>query len=214
MRDITEVYVLYKITPLLAMHQLRVAAVAEMICDNLDINLDKESIIKACLLHDMGNIIKFNLENSLENYNVEDKRYWQEVKNEYILRYGEDEHKASYQIAKELGVSDVVLGLIDIVDSRVVSDIKNSDSFEKKICLYADNRVSPHHIVSIDERSLEAKERYKNHHKSFSEESRIFFNKNIKEIEKQIFSHAKIKPEDINDETVSLYIKNLRNFYV
>ena len=47
--------------PNLAMHQLRVAGVAMQICESLDTNIDTNSVVKACLLHDMGNIIKFNL---------------------------------------------------------------------------------------------------------------------------------------------------------
>lgn len=214
MQDITEVYVEYKIMPLLAMHQLRVAAVAEMICDSLDIDVDKESVIKACLLHDMGNIIKFNLDYFPETLKPEGRDYWQGIKDEYIKKYGTNEHEASAKIAEEIGATDLIKDLIGAIDSKLIEDIKNSDSFEKKICIYADNRASPHHIVSLEEHSLEAKERYKNHHRSFSEESRIFFNENIKEIEKQIFSHAKIEPSEINDETVSPYIKKLRNFYV
>ena len=61
MKNITDIYEKYKIMPLLAMHQIRVAAVAMMICDSLSVPIDKDSVIKACLLHDIGNIIKFDL---------------------------------------------------------------------------------------------------------------------------------------------------------
>jgi hypothetical protein len=104
--------------------------------------------------------------------------------------------------------------LVDCVDSSTVSIVLNSSDFCKKICFYADNRVSPHGIVSVEEHSLNAKERYKNHPHSFSEESRLVFNKYISEIEKQIFSVSKIKPEDINDESIKKYLEDIKNFEI
>ena len=86
------------------------------------------------------------------------------------------------------------------------------DDWGKKICAYADNRVSPYSVVSVERHSLDAIERYKGHSHEFSEESRRFFVKNIKEIEKQIFSHSNIKPEDINDDSIKSYLEKLKNF--
>ena len=57
--DWTQIYEKYKIIPFLVMHQLRVAAVAEMICDSLSMSIDKDNIVRACTLHDMFNIVKF-----------------------------------------------------------------------------------------------------------------------------------------------------------
>ena len=56
-RKISEIYAEYKIMPNLQMHMYRVAAVASLIYDNFNEPLNKEEIITACLLHDMGNII-------------------------------------------------------------------------------------------------------------------------------------------------------------
>jgi len=209
MKNIIDIYKEYKIMPNLVMHQIRVAAVAMQICDSLTINIDKESIIKACLLHDMANIIKFNLEYFPELNKPEGIDFWQNVKNDYILKYGNNEHEASLLIARELGVSNRIYDLIYCIDSSSVEMIAKEDDFSKKICMYADNRVTPHGVVSIEERSLEAKERYKNHPHSFNEEIRIFFMENMFSIEKQLFSKINIKPEDINDESIMVNIKKL-----
>lgn len=200
--------------PNLALHQLRVAAVASLICDSLAIKVDKESIIKACLLHDMGNIIKFKLDHFPKLNEPEGLDYWQGIKYDFILKYGNNEHQASLEIATELDLDPLVLDLIDCVDSALVEIIALKDDFNKKICLYADNRVAPHGVVSAEEHSLDAKERYKNHPHAFSEESRVFFNQNLFEIENQIFSHSNLKPEEINDETISEILENLREFSI
>ena len=214
MKKIGDIYKDYKIMPNLAMHQLRVAAVAMRICDSLDIEISKDEIIKACLFHDMGNIIKFDLDHFPEWNNPEGTEYWQGIKNDYISKYGNNEHKASLQIAKELGLSSNIIGLIDCVDSSSIEIIRKEDNFAKKICIYSDNRVTPHGIVSTEERSLEAKERYKDHPHAFDEESRQFFNENLNLIEEQIFSHSNIKPEDIDDLSIEKCLLELQDFSI
>lgn len=209
MKKITEIYRDYKIMPNLAMHQMRAASVAWQICDSLDIEIDRDSIIKACIIHDMGNVIKFNLSHFPQFCEPEGMEYWQNVKCDYILKYGNSEHIASALIAKELGMSDRIIELINCIDSASVEIIAMEDDFQKKICMYSDNRVAPYGIVSAQERSLEAKERYKDHPRAFDDEKREFFMGNINLMEKQIFSHTKIKPEDINDSSVKIYLEKI-----
>lgn len=211
---ILDIYKEYKIMPNLAMHQLRVAGVALMICESLDFEIDKESIVKACLIHDIGNIIKFNLKRFPEWNEPEGLEYWEGVKSEYIIKYGNDEHKASLLISLELGVSDSIYRMVDCVDSSFVEILKLSDNFGEKICLYSDNRVNPYGIVSVEDHSLDVLERYRDHPHAFSEESRVFFNENLFEIEKQIFSHSKIKPEDINDDSIEKYLEKVKVFEI
>lgn len=214
MKNIVEIYKDYRIMPNLVMHQMRVAAVAMQIIESLDMEVDKESVIRACLLHDMGNIIKFQLDFFPEWNKPDILVYWQEVKDEYILKYGSNEHKASLLIADELGASVKIKDLVYCVDSASVETTANNDDFDRKICLYADGRVSPLGVVSINERSLEAKDRYKNHPNKFDEERRLHFNKNLYSIEKQIFYHTNIRPEDINDESIKDYLEKLKNYSI
>lgn len=199
--------------PNLAMHQLRTAAVAMQICETVNLDVDKENIIKACLVHDMGNIIKFNLNYFPELLKPEGLEYWQKVKYDFVLKYGNNEHKASLEIAREIGLSGSTINLIDCIDSSVDLVALDKD-FTKKICLYSDNRVSPLGVVSAEEHSLDAKERYKNHPHAFDEEKRIFFMKNLFLIENEIFSRTNIKPEDINDHSIMSYVEKVIDFSI
>jgi 5'-deoxynucleotidase YfbR-like HD superfamily hydrolase len=45
----------------LQLHQLRVAAVGQIICESIPDFDETEEVVTTCLLHDMGNIIKFDL---------------------------------------------------------------------------------------------------------------------------------------------------------
>lgn len=214
MKNIIEIYKEYRIMPNLVMHQIRVAAVAMQIIESLDIEVDKENIVKACLLHDMGNIIKFQLDFFPEWNKPEGTEYWKIIKSEYVSKYGLNEHSASVAIALELGVTSHICDLINCIDSSVTEKIMAEDDFEKKICAYADNRVNPYGVVSAEEHSLNALERYKSHPQAFTEEARLSFMENLYSIEKQIFSHTSIKPEDINDESIKDYLEKLKEYSI
>ncbi len=214
MRKIEEIYKEYKIMPILALHQMRVASVAMQICDSLSVGVDKDSLVKACLLHDIANIIKFDLNYFPEHNEPEGIDYWQKIKNEYIEKYGNSEHTASVQIVRDLGLSEYIARLVEIIEPEYVVEVNNSKDLGEKIGIYADNRVTPHGVVSIEERNLEAKKRYENHPHSFNDKEREFFMNNMSSIEKQIFSSSNIRPEDINDESILKYLEILKNYSI
>lgn len=214
--------------PNLVDHQLRVAGVAMQICDAINgVEIDRDAIIKTCLLHDMGNIIKFNLDYFPEFLEPEGLEYWQKVKDEYIEKYGKDEHHATMQIAKELPVFNNVIEFINSIGFSQAEKNKEDNNFSIKICCYSDMRVRPEGIVLLSDRlndlrnrynsqrrSIDIKEKYLNRPSAVSENLRNIFEDSLKEIEKQIFSKCKIKPEDITDKSVALYIEKLKNFEI
>ena len=56
---VIEIYKKYHLPENLQMHMLRVAACSNLIIDNWNgTEINKESIIRVCLLHDMGNMVK------------------------------------------------------------------------------------------------------------------------------------------------------------
>ena len=198
----------------LQLHQLRVASVACQICISLTNKVDTESVVKACLLHDMGNIIKFDLSYFPEFNKPEGIDYWKQVQDEYIEKYGHNEHHATIEIVKELGCSDSITSLIDAIDHNYVAKNNANMTLEEKLCVYADNRVTPHGIVSLRERSEEARARYKNHPNRIVEEDNFIFIKNLEDFEKEIFSSSSIKPIDVNDKSAEKHIEELRNFEI
>ena len=57
--NIIDIYNKYHLPENLQMHMLRVAACSNLIIDNWKgIEIDKDAIIRVCLLHDMGNMVK------------------------------------------------------------------------------------------------------------------------------------------------------------
>lgn len=214
MRKISEIYAEYNIIQILRDHMLRVAAVASMICDNSAQTLPKNDIITACLLHDMGNIIKFDFSYFPEFFEPEGVEYWQNVRDEFVRKYGKNEHEATVNIFKELGLSSNIVSLADGNRFSLMCDHLNSENMSEKIMHYVDARVGPHGVLSYQERMDEAGERYKNHKDYIWEEERQKLVACGKEIEKQIFAKCRIKPEDITDETIKPIIESLKNFVI
>jgi tRNA threonylcarbamoyladenosine modification (KEOPS) complex Cgi121 subunit len=163
MPTILQVYRDYKITRTLQLHQLRVAAVAQQICDNLTIKVDSEVVIMACLIHDMGNILKFVFTAPEEWFEPEGKKYWRQIQKEMAEKYKTtNEHKLSLMIAKELKVSNKVLTCIESIDFSKTIQTVSGPTVEPKICDYADLRVNPYGVFRLIKGSPKAVSAIKN----------------------------------------------------
>jgi HD superfamily phosphodiesterase len=212
---IKNIYKKYNIPTNLQMHQLRVAAVASIICDNLEKKVDKDRVITAALLHDMGNIIKFKLDLFPEFMEPQGLKYWQNEKTKFIEKYGNNEHEATSQIARELCVSKKAQKIINSYGfSNAECTYKNSD-LETKIAVYSDFRVTPHTVTSMKDRLLEARKRYvENKNAEFKPEIYDKFTSFWLKIEKQIFSKEKISPDFITNDKVKKMIKKFEEFNI
>ena len=201
--------------PNLRLHMFRVAGVASVICDNIAENVDRESVITACLLHDMGNIIKFKLDLFPTFLEPEGREYWQNVQNEYFKKYGKDEHVATLDIAREIDVNHKVMNLLESIGFTQAKENYETAYFDRKIAAYSDMRVEPHGVVSLEDRFRDGRKRTRihkpnSHDESLFEEMSSF----LRKIEKQIFEKTAIKTDDVTDEKISDYVKKLSDFEV
>jgi putative nucleotidyltransferase with HDIG domain len=216
MPKITEIYKKYKITKTLQEHQLRVAAVAELICSSFGMPIDKQVVITACLLHDMGNILKFDFTANPQLFEPEGIDYWKRVREQVASKYNsQDEHHVSLLIAKELNVSHKVLECIESIDFGKTIEVVASPEFEPRICDYADLRATPHGVVSMDQRLEEGAKRYKNRSdKWLAEDVRAKVIQACHDNETEIFAHCKIKPTDITDQSIKVIFERLRTYEI
>lgn len=205
---ISEIYDEYKIMPSLQAHMYRVAAVAELISNHLSIPAEKEAITSACLLHDMGNILKFNFDLFPDFLEPEGRAYWEHVQEEYRTRFGSDEHEATHAIALELHVPDRVIALISSIGFTKAQEVARKDDFSKKICCYSDHRVGPMGVLSLEERIAQGKIRFAANKGSDSTTDVSEDVKAFTLLEEQIFSQCSITPDYITDETIhELYVQ-------
>jgi hypothetical protein len=157
---ISEVYQTYNIMPTLADHQYRVAAVAKILCERSPEHLPINEIISGCLLHDMGNLIKFNLDNIPEGLVIPDIEHWKKVQASMKETYGDDEHKATHTIAEELGVSPLTLDIVKYVGTRNAKEMLEQKNIPVLLATYSDFRVTPTEVTTLKERIDDLLKRY------------------------------------------------------
>ncbi|MFO0703807.1 MAG: hypothetical protein U0525_03730 [Patescibacteria group bacterium] len=196
----------------------RVAAIGYQIADSFDenIRLDKESLIKVLLLHDMGNILKFNLEATrklgVSDDEIEAIKITQQ---EYKLKYGTDDHIATEKIAEEIGVSEEVLKILKNMGSSKLEILTQLEFWEARIATYADNRVDPHGVVTLAKRWSDIAVRYKNINHPLSNpdvvENRM---KSSFALEEVVQQKCKIDLQSINNSSTEEYISILQDIEI
>lgn len=208
--NIIEIYNKYHLPENLQMHMLRVAACSNLIIDNWNgLEIDRESIIRVCLLHDMGNMVKIPVEES------KDEEFLK-VRKKYFDKYGTNDHEINLEIGKQEGLTEKEITILDGKRSRKNEETLQSNSYERKICAYCDQRVAPNGVIGITERLEDAKIRYKDKPLSVwsNEEKANYLIECSLGIEKQIMKYCKLKPEDINDSTIETYIEKLKRYEI
>lgn len=209
MKNIMKIYVEYGIPENLQMHMLRVAACSKKIIDNwCGAELNVQALYRVLLLHDMGNLVKIPKEEFSDSV-------FQAVRRKYFDLYGKDDHKVSLTIAKELGLSEYELALMN--DKVFVNNenIMVSNSFETKIGAYCDQRVAPDCVMTLLGRLYEAKERYKDKpgtSMNNPKTDRLIYCADI--IEKQIMEYCSISPEEITDDSIYDNIEYFKGYEV
>lgn len=215
---IQEIYERYQIMPSLQLHMLRVAAVTQILLENLKTEIVEETqyaIITAALLHDMGNIIKSDLSLFPEFVQPEGEEYWQNVQKNYFSKYGSDEHQATITICQEIGVQPEVIELIDSIGvPQMRSSLKEAHKPNLIVC-YADMRVAPYGVVSLEDRVADGKIRWQKRHQNAIKNS-IYEDITPLYIQAAtlLFSESTYEPATITDEMAANRLNTLRDWEV
>lgn len=206
-KKILDIYQQYNLMPNLVEHQLRVAAVAQIVGDNFQDDINTHDVVTAMLLHDMGNIIKFDLSKFPQFCEPHGIEYWESIRQEMIQKYGSSEHQAHLAIARELGIPEHIVHLIDAVGFSHMKDNVLSEDYERKICAYADTRVGPFGVLSLHDRLEDGRKRYN----ITASEERWDLVEAASKLEQQIFENCSIEPHDITDEMIAPIIETLKS---
>lgn len=206
--NIIKIYNKYHLPETLQMHMLRVSACSKLIIDNWNgPKIDKDSIIRVCLLHDMGNILKIS-----EDFSSDEE--FIKIRKKYFDKYGTNDHELNLELGKIEGLTEEEMIILDGKRSRKNEETLKSNSYEIKICAYCDQRVAPEGVVGLRERLEDAKIRYKYRPLSVwsNEEKANHLIDCAVKIEKQIFEFCKLNPLDINDNSIVHYINILKGY--
>ncbi len=206
----------YQIMPILDLHMQRVAAVALTITQHLSSRLseaEERNITAACLLHDMGNIVKFDLTQFPQFLEPEGSHYWTQVQDGFKQKYGPVAHVVTRSIVSEMGVSDRVAELVEAVGfEQAEANIRSTD-IAKKICAYSDVRVTPIGVTTLYNRLKDLDRRYASKYPRPEElQKRLRFREICQTLEQQIFASCTIEPDEITELSVASLRDDLAKF--
>lgn len=192
-----DIYKLFDIPPNLQDHLIAVAKISNLIAIHWqDKNIHISDLIKISLLHDLGNIVKFNF----EKFPIDNIDYWKQKQKEIIEKYGDNDHDVTKKMLEEINID---IKLIQIILNKSFDNsinISKSSDWMSKILLYADLRVLPNGVGTLQQRLDDVKNRmdkYKNRPDLLDLFSACF------EIEKQIQSKINLNVDTINQELIN-----------
>jgi putative nucleotidyltransferase with HDIG domain len=204
---VKEIYEKYKIPPNLQTHQLRVAAIAKIITDAwIGESIDKKAVIEAALFHDMGNLIKFNFDRVMLLEDPDNVEFWRKAQEELIEKYGKDEHHATLEMCKEIGLPQTTFETIENMSWRNIDEIIAEDKWELGILTYTDMRIGPFGVLSV-------KERIENLVKRSSKDEQYYetYLKNGENLENELSKRVSIDLSSITDQNLEENFELLKN---
>lgn len=200
----------------LQQHMYTVAGIGKYITDNwLGEKINQQAIVTALLIHDLGNLVKFDLSPGAKVYDptlATDQ--WRKNQQMMIEQYSSDAHQATLIMAKEIVTDPLVLKLVASMDATNLAKTFNQ-SWEEKICEYADLRVTPFGITSLENRLNDIHQRYKQHSQAWSDEQLLTQNKSFgQKIEQQLQTNTKVDIITIPAEKIATYLVELPDYQI
>jgi len=204
-KDIRNIYKRFPVTKHLQNHMMQVAAIGQLIAEHWKgPALNRDDLLAFLLLHDIGNIVKFDFTQKAMFTPDEDLKLWEQRQKETIARYGTETDTVILAFAREIGVSERILHLLANSSFINLEKIRDGDDWEQKIGKYCDLRVAPKGVVLLTERIADIEKRYAG---KLPPNTDALFNVAY-DVEKQIFAQCEMKPEEITDERIAPIIKN------
>ena len=213
MKRIEDLYSELKIPKNLQRHMLRVASIGKYTSQNWKENINEADVVETLLLHDLGNLLKFDFTKGVEllDKDERDADYWIQVQSELKSKYSSDEHTATQMMAKEAGVSERVLFLLNNMGSSILHKTLKIDDWELKICSYSDFRVSPYGFVTVEERFKDILNRYENiDHVLANKEKTVEKMNYCLELEKQLQPHVKVDLQLLPEKQLKKFSQEMK----
>lgn len=151
----------------LRLHHARTVALLQLISRSTD-GTTAEAAREAELamsVHDVGNLVKMPESDQLAlrmlQESEESLERWRLATRVARARYGSDDHIATQTMLSELGIRDDLRKLVARKSSKNLPSVISRKIGVELLALYADMRVGPFGVVTIEERHHEASARYR-----------------------------------------------------
>lgn len=210
MPSVEEIYKKFGIPPNLQEHMQRVFGIVSFIeqhWKNKEAVVDWDMLKRAALLHDLGNIVRFDFDKHPEFLGKEQKNVesWKKKQKEVIKDYGSDDHLATESMLREINTEPQIINIIQKKSFGNSIAIINSDNWPLKILYYADLRTLPWGIGTLEERITDIRERMPKYTSRPDFEDLVNASR---EIEKQIQGNLKISVVEIDEKQLKTSISN------
>lgn len=207
-KNITDIYHHYHIPLNLQDHMLSVAAVGKIVCNHIRAKkIDSELVTSTLLLHDMGNIIKFNFDNTKFFVDEDQSKidHYRQIQIQFIEKYGTDADQATLKIITEITSDQRIKDLCESSHGSHAHSFIDQPHWEPKICYYADMRISPLGIISVDDRFADLMHRYPLETTQLQQ-----YQGECKTIESQLQENVNINLQSISQSDIESNINNLK----
>jgi predicted HD phosphohydrolase len=213
---IHDIYDELAIMPNLREHMIRVAAVADFIIDHWNgKSLDRDLIVAACLLHDIGNIMKIKDFDSVQQkafMGEEAKRveYWKTVQEHVRQQYGEHYDEVRDRMLRAIGVDKALASLVFRAKETAIQHLFNTHDDAALIYLYADNRVAPSGFVTLSERIADAKVRYPGYYDTPARKA-VQYEKMLHVVEQYLTERTSAELPVVSEAELAPYVEKFRS---
>jgi hypothetical protein len=202
----SEVYGEYMVPPNLQEHMLKVAAFAQVIKENWSgPEVDLDSVIQAGKFHDIAKPMTFNLTKQAKfGLSQQEITNLGKLQNRLKLKYGENEHDATVQICRDIGLNSKTVGLVDNLEWSYIPRLLEESDIEALVLIYCDMRIGPEGVLSIKDRH----EDLQNREQAYKLEERIQDGLNLEEF---ISKNVTIDLNNVTDEQINSKLDSLLN---
>jgi len=191
------------------LHMQRVAALAQIICDNWrGPKINNKNIIDAAALHDIAKPISFDFRKQ-SKFELNKKETLKLIKFVTKLRnkFGKNEHDAAVWIAKKYKFSKDTARIVSNTWWARIEKLINKKEFDSLIVNYSDMRIGFNGLLTIEERIADLKLRKKT-------EDFDSYLRDGKKAEKLIQKYVKVNLNSINKEEVENKAKKETDEYI
>lgn len=198
-----QIYEKYFIPPNLQEHMLYVASLSKIIVDNwTGPTINKNAIIQASLFHDIAKPLHFDLEKQAQ-YGMSQTDIQKLKNHQQTLKdaFGDDEHICTVKIFENMGCSVTARTIINNFEWINIPQLEKIKDLNSLIPIYADMRIGPMGIVTLQNRLHDLKQRTG---ESDHEHNGI-------ELEQLISKHVLINLQSVSNQHLKTYVNILLN---
>lgn len=203
------IYDYCQLPPVLRQHMVRVTKVGKWLLKHwVGPEFDQSLYIHALLVHDLGNLAKFDLSPTavvrlLPLENIEE---WKRIQQNFIAKYGNNADEATLKLIHELRLprADDLAELIGGHNPSRLQATVQQPNWTQKLLDYTDFRVGPFGVLSLDERFADLTKRYHYRTEEWGNLAWIQTQLDLfKQLETQIAQQLSAPITHLNDEALS-----------